>query len=115
MLFVGASWFVPYERVVECRDVKDDPYLELALEARASFIISGDQDLLVMSPWRGILIVTPADFLARHSAEARLDARIEAAIRQLYGNERIEEGRLSFLRHNLRLIFTDAKDESGPG
>ncbi|GAB0112765.1 putative toxin-antitoxin system toxin component, PIN family [Acidisoma sp. C75] len=47
-----------------CRDPKDDKYLALAATAGADAIISSDDDLLAMAPWRGIPIVTPAEFLA---------------------------------------------------
>jgi putative PIN family toxin of toxin-antitoxin system len=46
-----------------CRDPRDDKFLELAVEGRASFIITGDRDLLVLNPFQGIPIVTPTDFL----------------------------------------------------
>jgi putative PIN family toxin of toxin-antitoxin system len=58
-----AHVFAPGQVVRECRDPADDKYLELALEARASAIITGDRDLLVLDPWRGIRIVTPGAFL----------------------------------------------------
>ena len=51
-------------RVVECRDPKDDEYLELALAASAEIIVSSDDDLLVLDPWRGIQILNPAAYLA---------------------------------------------------
>lgn len=50
--------------VVACRDPKDDKFLALAVAASASAIVTGDNDLLVLHPFRGIAIVTPADFLA---------------------------------------------------
>jgi hypothetical protein len=50
--------------VKECRDPKDDKFLELAVSGRASHIVSGDADLLIMHPYRGIEIVTPQEFLA---------------------------------------------------
>ncbi|MDP9081274.1 MAG: putative toxin-antitoxin system toxin component, PIN family [Bacteroidota bacterium] len=46
-----------------CRDPKDNKFLELALSANASCIISGDQDLLVLNPFDSIPIVSAADFL----------------------------------------------------
>ncbi len=49
--------------VNECRDPKDDKFLELAVSGRASHIISGDADLLVLHPFREISIVTPHDFV----------------------------------------------------
>jgi putative PIN family toxin of toxin-antitoxin system len=42
-----AVWFVPSERVTDCRDPKDNRYLELALAAGAAFIVSNDHDLIV--------------------------------------------------------------------
>ncbi|MGI4976268.1 MAG: putative toxin-antitoxin system toxin component, PIN family [Janthinobacterium lividum] len=59
----AALWFEPKEHVTDCRDTKDNPYLELALAARATAIVSGDEDLLVLDPWRGIRVLRPARFL----------------------------------------------------
>jgi len=50
------------ERIVACRDPKDDKFLELAATGRADVIVSGDADLLALGPFRGILIVDPAIF-----------------------------------------------------
>lgn len=41
-----------------CRDPKDDKFLEVAVNGRADLIVSGDDDLLVLDPFRGIPIVT---------------------------------------------------------
>ncbi|MCK5842050.1 MAG: putative toxin-antitoxin system toxin component, PIN family [Candidatus Sabulitectum sp.] len=47
--------------------VKEDPddnkILECALAARAGVIVSGDLHLLRLQQWRGIKILTPADFM----------------------------------------------------
>lgn len=51
------------ESIRACRDPKDDQVLELAVCGRADWIITGDADLLVLDPFRGIRIVTPTDFL----------------------------------------------------
>jgi len=51
-------------RFAACRDAKDDKFLELAVNGRAEVIVSGDADLLVLNPFRGIPIVTPAVFLS---------------------------------------------------
>ena len=48
--------------VTDCRDPKDNPFLELALGGKAETIISGDKDLLVLNPWRGVCIQSPGDF-----------------------------------------------------
>jgi len=47
------------------RDPKDDKFLEAAVNGRADVIVTGDKDLLDLNPFRGIAIVTPADYLAR--------------------------------------------------
>ena len=51
------------ERIAACRDPKDDKFLELAVNGHADQIVSGDADLLVLNPFRGIPIVTPARFV----------------------------------------------------
>jgi hypothetical protein len=38
-------------------------YLELALAARDAVIVSGDEDLLVLNPWRGLRVLRPARLL----------------------------------------------------
>jgi hypothetical protein len=50
--------------VSDCRDPKDNKFLELALSGRASHIVTGDSDLLVLHPFHGIAIVRPQLFLA---------------------------------------------------
>ncbi|HEY3624349.1 MAG TPA: putative toxin-antitoxin system toxin component, PIN family [Roseiarcus sp.] len=50
--------------VTDCRDPKDDKYLELALAAGAETIVSSDDDLLVLHPWCGVRILRPADYVA---------------------------------------------------
>ena len=47
------------------RDPKDDKFLEAAVNGRADVIVTGDRDLLDLHPFRGIAIMTPADYLAR--------------------------------------------------
>ncbi len=69
-LFLGelerAAEFVPIIRLVrECRDPKDDKFLEVALNGRADAIITGDADLLAFHRWRGIEILSPATYLER--------------------------------------------------
>jgi putative PIN family toxin of toxin-antitoxin system len=54
------------ERVVRvCRDSKDDKFLDAALAGSAEAIVSGDQDLLVLNPFEGILILCPSEFLTK--------------------------------------------------
>ncbi len=67
LLRATAAWFEPALRVRDCRDAKDDRYLELALAAEAHSIVSSDEDLLVLHPWRGVRIVRPAHYLQRQT------------------------------------------------
>ena len=67
--------YLPYCEVVElaeradhlpeCRDPADRPFLELAVAGRAQFLVTGDQDLLVLGIVPGFEIVTPEAFGAR--------------------------------------------------
>lgn len=65
LLSMAATLVTPVEPVTDCRDAKDNKYLELALAAEAQTIVSSDDDLLVLDPWRGIRIVTPAEYVKR--------------------------------------------------
>jgi putative PIN family toxin of toxin-antitoxin system len=57
---------VPIVRLVRaCRDPNDDKFLELAVSGGARLIVTGDADLLVLDPFQGIDILSPADYLAR--------------------------------------------------
>ncbi len=49
-------------RVQLCRDPKDDRFLELAVNGEASYIITGDTDLLLMQSFHETQIVTPQYF-----------------------------------------------------
>jgi putative PIN family toxin of toxin-antitoxin system len=61
---MAAAELVPIiERLAECRDPTDDKFLELAVNGHADLILTGDKDLLVLNPFRGIPIVAPATFI----------------------------------------------------
>ena len=55
------------EEVAACRDAKDNKFLELAINGQADCIVSGDDDLLVLSPFREIPILKPREFLTMKS------------------------------------------------
>jgi predicted nucleic acid-binding protein len=59
----NAMLFSPVEIVTDCRDSKDNKFLELALASQAVCIISGDSDLLMLHPFRNIPVMDPAGFL----------------------------------------------------
>lgn len=48
-----------------CRDPRDDKFLDVAVHGRADVIVTGDADLLALHPFRGIEILSPADYLDR--------------------------------------------------
>ena len=45
------------------RDHKDDKFLEVAVNGKADYLITGDRDVLVLHPFRDVQIITPATFL----------------------------------------------------
>jgi uncharacterized protein len=49
--------------ITACRDPKDNKFLELAVAGNANCIVSGDNDLLSLHPFQGILILNPHAFL----------------------------------------------------
>ena len=55
--------FFPKISINACADPKDNMFLELAITAGASCIITGDQDLLILNPFSNIPIVSAANFL----------------------------------------------------
>jgi len=52
------------EPIAACRDPKDDKFLELAVSGGATCIVTEDNDLLALHPFRGIPIVSVEQFLA---------------------------------------------------
>ena len=54
------------QQVRACRDPKDDKFLGLAVNGQANVIVTGDDDLLSLHPFRGIDILPPAAYLERH-------------------------------------------------
>ena len=49
--------------VNDCRDRKDNLFLDCALDGRADFILTGDNDLLELDPYHSIRIMKIADFI----------------------------------------------------
>ena len=63
LLIKEATFVEIEEHIAECRDPRDDKFLELAVNGKADFIVSGDEDLQVLNPFRKIKIVSPREFL----------------------------------------------------
>jgi putative PIN family toxin of toxin-antitoxin system len=53
------------EKIVACRDPKDDKFLALAIAGKADCILAEDNDLLDMVTFRGIPIYRPSEFIER--------------------------------------------------
>ena len=47
------------------RDKTDDKFIELAIDSGASILISGDPDLRVVKTFKGVEIISPAQFFER--------------------------------------------------
>jgi len=53
------------EVITACRDADDNKILAAAVAGRADYIVTDDKDLRVLSPFRGIEIITVNRFLRR--------------------------------------------------
>ena len=51
-----------------CRDVQDNKFLALVQVCQANVLVSSDDDLLVLNPWRGVPVLRPAEFLSDQGA-----------------------------------------------
>ena len=60
----SALWTTIVQRVTDCRDSKDNKFLEVAINTQATWLISGDADLLVLHPYHDVQILTPATWLS---------------------------------------------------
>ncbi len=64
LLSAAAIWAEPAIVVIDCPDPDDNKYLELAVSVGASVIVSSDRHLLDLNPWRGVMIIRPAEYLS---------------------------------------------------
>lgn len=71
----GGTVVEPITAVTDCPDHEDNRILECALAAAAVLVITDDEDLLHLSPWRGIPIITSPTFVARVDAARRTKRR----------------------------------------
>ena len=49
--------------IAASNDASDNKFLELAIDAKAKVIVSGDIDLRSLHPFQGVAIISPSDFL----------------------------------------------------
>ncbi|MBI4689143.1 MAG: putative toxin-antitoxin system toxin component, PIN family [Nitrospirae bacterium] len=52
----------PSQKIDMCRDKKDNFLLEVALEGKAAYLVTGDGDLLALNRFKNTKIVSPKDF-----------------------------------------------------
>lgn len=71
LILLRGESVTPTERIVACRDPRDDKFLEVAVTGKADVIVSGDQDLLALDPYAGIPIVPANAFLRMLDLEQR--------------------------------------------
>lgn len=63
LILIRGEEVTPEQSISICRDPKDDKFLEVAVTREADVIVSGDEDLLTLNPFRGIHIIPPRAFL----------------------------------------------------
>lgn len=57
------DFYSTHSVITASSDATDNKFLELAVDAQAKLIISGDSDLRLLNPFQGIAIISPSDFL----------------------------------------------------
>lgn len=62
----SADYYEPGEEIALIKDADDNKFLELALEATADFIITGNINDFVMKKFYNTKIVTPAEYWDLH-------------------------------------------------
>lgn len=53
---------LPSRRVTICRDPADDVFIDVALSGGAGFVVTGDDDLLVLKTYQSVRLATPRVF-----------------------------------------------------
>ena len=64
LLSLNAEMIEITTKINLCRDPKDNKFLELAVNGKADYLISGDQDLLILNPFQEISILSPQAFMS---------------------------------------------------
>ena len=63
LLALRSELVEPTSAIRECRDPRDDMFLEAAVDGGADRVVTGDEDLLDVGSIASVCIVTPADFV----------------------------------------------------
>ena len=73
-LYARLAEWVPISTTLRVsRDPGDDKFLELAVDGQAQLMMTGDKDLLELSPYKNVRILAPAEVLALPDAALMAD------------------------------------------
>ena len=64
--FSSLQRFEKFSDLKVCRDPKDDKFINCAIDAKAMYIVSGDNDLLTLKNFAGVEIVTAREFYEKY-------------------------------------------------
>jgi len=67
VLYKHATFVTTKTEIAVCRDPKDNFLLAMAYDAKADFLLTGDQDLLILGNFHNTTILTISDFLKLNS------------------------------------------------
>ena len=67
--FAQINWVVNRRQVRIVEDPEDNKILESAVEARAEFLVTSDNDLLNLEKYQGVQIINPGQFWAKYKDE----------------------------------------------
>jgi len=63
VIALRGEFVVPERKVRLCRDPDDDMLIEAALKGNASYVVTGDEDLLVLKKFETVRFLPPRAFL----------------------------------------------------
>jgi len=62
LLYDKVDWIEITRHFEDCRDKKDNFLLDLSVSGRADYLVSGDEDLLILNPFHSVKIVSYRTF-----------------------------------------------------
>ncbi|MCF8371824.1 MAG: hypothetical protein K9H64_09390 [Bacteroidales bacterium] len=62
-------YFIPTEKIEIILDVDDNKLLDLAIESKADYLITGNSNDFTMSEFKGTKIVNPKDYWEKYRFE----------------------------------------------
>ncbi len=67
LISIAHLYYPPVGHGIVMRDPDDNIIVDCAVESRSAYIVTGDNDLLVLEKVKGIPVVTPAEFNNRRN------------------------------------------------